>query len=180
MDDLLKFHYEELNKISTVYCLKTKDVAEHILQDKRIQQAATPTIQKFKEEVQKFLQMFATYSHEPWHYYQMAMFFNDIQLATTNKADLVYISDLLQKLGHSSIFEQFTANYVHLAKDEFIPKFKKYWQQLSRQEQERQYFLMSWFKVLQDCKGFLCFNRYLPLFPRVVKGAFDRKPRISI
>ena len=168
----MKFHAEELNKISLDYCLKTKNVAEKILQDDGIEHASTPTLKKFKDDVFKFLSIYPYYINMH-RYHELAMFFNDISIETNNKADNVYILDLLSKLDHPSIFGEFTGKYIHLAQKQFLPKFEKYWQHLSKQEKKHQYYIMSWFKVLRDCKRFLCFNRFFPLFPRVVQGALE-------
>ncbi|XP_065358014.1 uncharacterized protein LOC135952138 [Calliphora vicina] len=156
---LLEFCRNELKVISLDFCEKAKIFTRKILQDDRVQKAATPKMREFKQNLIDFLHDYPSYKRYGL-INELVLLFEEKFDEPSNDNDSQYIWDLLYRQGFDELDIDYESKYDKFVKQKFLPKFedlKSHWNQDELKQHDN---LIQWYNELKECQDYGCQSRH--------------------
>ncbi|XP_065358400.1 uncharacterized protein LOC135952407 [Calliphora vicina] len=169
--ELMELLKNELYAIDKEYCERAKALSKSILQDKYVQQAATPVMRTFKQHIKEFLRDYPSYIRYGLIHELVILFVGIIPEPSSNR-DKQYIWELLIILGYEEISDDYESKLEDFVKEKFLPKFEKLKLKLSQDELRQQKDFINWSNKLKQCQDYICLSKYF-----VTLSAQDINPK---
>ncbi|XP_065358509.1 uncharacterized protein LOC135952483 [Calliphora vicina] len=156
--ELMELFENKQQSLVREFCEKTKVLSKNILQDEIVQQAATPVIRKFKQQLRDFLHDYPSFIRYGL-IYDLVLLFDGIIPEPSSNPDKQYIWELLIKQGYDEFFMDFQNKYVEFVQQQFLPKLEELKLKLSQNELQHQQDFLDWCNELKQCKDYDCHKK---------------------
>ncbi|XP_065358240.1 uncharacterized protein LOC135952295 [Calliphora vicina] len=158
-DELMELYNSELDILGKEFCERAKAMSKNILQNKYVQQAKTPVMRKFKQNIKDFLHDYPSYIRYGL-IHELVLLFGGIIPDVISNADTQYISELLIIQGYNEFDEDYESKCVEFVQDIFLPKFEELKLKLSQDELQQEKTFINLCNKLKQCHDYFCQSKY--------------------